>query len=368
MRGSRLRLVLAVFAYLSLLVLARPARAQSVAKVDPRALGMGGAFVAAADGWAALNWNPAGLFVGGRRELAVTFARHPLEGGAWIEALRAVRGTGDADLPVAAAIDLLEDEGAGLAGERIAGAYFTSTRWGVGVQQVHYIDERAAVAGPDATVDVRAASLRAREYLVSFAQPLSGGRVVMGGSLKYMTLRTRNRSLPLASLSAGGLEASELLDSARSGPSGDDNVFTADVGFLLIPSYRFRVGVVVRNLNAPEIDPETPGIDRLPRQVRAGTMIRIHPEVTWNTDVDVQSEAFVEDGRERRELSTGLEWSRDGSALRGGVLVDLDAVERTPLYTAGVGLGDDSWRLDAAVSWAPDRDGFGWSGGLVGEW
>lgn len=365
---GRLRLAVVILVGLVLSLAGPPARAQSVAKVDPRALGMGGAFVATADGWAALNWNPAGLFAAGRREVAVTYGQVPLEGGAWVEALRALRGL-DSDLAGAEAADLLGEPGAGLAGERIAGAYLASTRWGVGFQQLHYIDERTpGGAGGGSGADVAAASLRAREYLVSFAQPVADGRVVLGGSLKYVTLRTRNRVLSLDALSDDQLQAAELLDVARSGPSGDANAFTADLGVLLIPSYRFRLGAVVRNVNEPEIDPETPGIDRLPRQVRAGAMVRLHPDLAWSTDVDLQSGPFVEGGRERRELSTGVEWSRGSSALRGGVLVDLDAVERSPLYTAGLGLGGDSWRLDGALTWAPDRDGFGWSGALAAEW
>lgn len=366
MNGSGGRLPVVFLLWLSLLLMPRPTAAQSVAKADPRAVGMGGAFVATADGWAALNWNPAGLFVAARREIALTFGELPLEGGAWVEALRALRGAGDTDVSPTEARELLGQEGAGLAGERVAGAYFTSTRWGVGFQQIHYVDESARVQG--AAVDVRAASLRTREYLVSFAQPLSDGKVVLGGSLKYVTLESRNRVLPLSSLPTARLEAGGLLEAARNGPAGDDSAFTADVGFLLIPSYRVRIGAVVRNVNEPEVDSGTTGFERLPRQVRVGTMLRLHPDLAWSTDVDVQSKSLVRDGRERRELSTGVEWSRDVYAIRGGLLFDLDAVEKTPLYAAGLGLGGDSWRLDGAATWAPDRDGFGWSGALVAEW
>ena len=342
-----------------------PAQAQAVAKSDPRALGIGGGYVALADGWAALQWNPAGMWVSGRNEVGLSLGNVPLEAGAWVEALRVARGFSDALADTEAAATLASRD-AGLAGERVFGVSFVSKRFGAAFQQLTYVDE--VTRSRDGELEVAMASLRTREVQVSVAHPLSQGRFVIGGSAKLVQALGRVQSVPVDGLGGGDLTAAELLRRARSGPDvSDDTVFSVDAGILLIPSAKFRIGAVVKNINAPDLGPVESAITRLPRQIRVGGLLIPHPSLRLTVDLDLSTDVFVTGGRERRELGGGLEWSAERLALRGGLFLDIQAIERRPTYTFGLGLGGETVRADLAGSWAPDRDGFGWLGALAAD-
>ena len=105
--------------FLSLLA-ASPAVAQTVSKVDPRALAMGGGYVAVADGYAALQWNPAGLWVSGRKEAGLMLGNLPLEVGRWVESLRVAGGFSDELTGEDASATLMSDR-SGLTEERAFG-------------------------------------------------------------------------------------------------------------------------------------------------------------------------------------------------------------------------------------------------------
>lgn len=339
------------------------ARAQSVAKLDPRARALGGAYVAVADGWAALQWNPAGLWVSGRKEVALALGSVSFEAGPWVEALRVTAGLPGAVEPAAAAATLASDD-AGLAAERAAGLYFAATRFGGAVQQITFVSERSR-PGPDGE-RLQQASLRTREYQLSVAHPLLRGRVAVGASAKLVQAQGRLREVPLASLTGAELTSGELVAEARrAAVIADRTVFTVDVGMLVMAGARLRIGGVVKNLNAPSLDSDGQPSLHLPRQVRVGALLIPHPAVKLSVDVDVLTDSFLEGLRERRELGGGLEWGGEVLALRGGLFVDLNAVEQRATYTFGLGLRAEAMRVDVGGSWAPERDGFGWLGALA---
>ena len=339
--------------------------AQAMAKADPRALAMGGGFVAVADGWAALQWNPAGLWVSGRNEAALTYGSLRFEGGPWVDSLRASRGL-PAEVPASDAALTLSSRSAGLAGELLLGAYIVTTRFGGAFQQTDYVDEVSRLR--DGRIEIDTAMLRTRELQFSGAHPLAEGRVVIGGTAKIVRAQTRLSTTPLQAIGPDDLTATELLRSARrAAVAGEDTLFSVDVGLLVIPSPRFRFGAVVKNVNAPELTSAPAGFTRLPRQIRVGGVLLPHPSLRLALDLDLSTDTFVVDGRERRELGGGIEWSADALALRGGLLFDLKAIKRRPLYTFGLGLGGESVRADLAASWAPERDGIGWLGALAAE-
>jgi len=364
---SPIRRLLATTSISILLVLAvvDAAAGQAVAKIDPRALAMGGGYVAVADGYAALQWNPAGLWVSGRNEAALVYGNVPLEGGPWVEALRVAGGFSAALDELEAAATLVSRK-AGLAGEQAFGAYVVSKRFGGAFQQITYVDEVSRLR--DGRIEITMASLRTREYQFSAAHPFSQGRFIIGGSAKIVQAQGHLQGVPLQSLGESDLTSGALLGLARGGPVvSDDTVFAVDVGLLVMATANFRFGAVVKNLNAPALDSEPQGITRLPRQIRVGGALLPHPAVVVTLDFDLSTDLFIEGGRERRELGGGLEWAGDNVALRGGLLFDVRAVERRPAYTFGIGLSGESLRVDVGGSWAPDRDGFGWIGALAAE-
>ncbi|MCH7826261.1 MAG: conjugal transfer protein TraF [Acidobacteria bacterium] len=360
----------AVFLLLALFA-APPAQAQNLAKVDPRALAMGGGYVAVADGYAALQWNPAGLWVSGRKEAAIVLGSLPLEGGRWVESLRVAAGFSE-ELAAGDAVATLASGSSGLVGERAFGVYIVSARFGGAIQQITYVDVVSRFVDDAVHIDV--ASLRTREYQFSGAHPFMQGRLVLGGSAKLVQAQGRLDSVPLDHLAPADLTSGELSGLARSGAvASEDTVFSVDVGVLLMASSMLRIGAVVKNLNAPGLEggAEENAVStetfRLPRQIRVGGMLLPHPQVTLTLDLDLSTDVFVEGARKRRELGGGIEWSGDSVAWRGGLLFDLQAIERRPMYTFGVGLSGETMRADLAGSWRPDRDGLGWIGALTAE-
>lgn len=362
--------VFSVFLLLSLL--ATPfARAQTVSKVDPRALAMGGGYVAVADGYAALQWNPAGLWVSGRKEAGLMLGSLPLEVGRWIESLRVAGGFSE-ELTTEDASATLASSNSGLAGERAFGVYVVSVRYGGAFQQITYADEISRFV--DGAVKIDAAALRTREYQFSAAHPLMQGRLVLGGSAKLVQAQGRLAEVSLASLAGADLTSGDLLNLARDGVViSEDTVISVDVGVLFMASSLVRIGAVVKNLNAPGLDSSTENTAvsteefRLPRQIRVGGMFSPHPQFTLTLDIDLLAEVFVQGVRERRELGGGIEWRGDRLALRGGLLFDLKVIEKRPMYTFGFGLRGETMRGDLAGRWRPGRDGFGWIGALAVE-
>ena len=353
-------------------LLASPiAVAQTVSKVDPRALAMGGGYVAVADGYAALQWNPAGLWVSGRKEAGLMLGNLSLEVGRWVESLRVVGGFSD-ELTGEDASATLMSGSSGLTDERTFGVYVTSVRFGAAFQQITYADEISRFV--DGSVHIETAALRTREYQVSAAHPLMQGRLVLGGSAKLVQAQGRLAEVSLASLEAADLASGKLLSLARSGSvTSEDTVLSVDLGLLFMASSMLRIGAVVKNFNAPELEsaiektPTTEEQFRLPRQVRVGGMFLPHPQFSLTLDLDLVAGVFVQGARERREFGGGIQWSGDRIALRGGLLFDLKAIERRPMYTFGFGLSGETLRADLAGRWNPGRNGFGWIGSLAAE-
>jgi hypothetical protein len=343
----------------------RAVAAQAVAKVDPRALALGGGYVAVADGWAALQWNPAGLWVSGRNEAAASFGNVPLEAGPWVGSLRTAAGL-EAAVDPADAAATLSSSSAGLAGERAMGVYVASTRFGGAFQEITYVDEVSRLQGDDVAVDM--ASLRTREYQFSAALPLLEGRMALGVSARIVQASGRFQAPPLPALPASDLTAGGLLATAREAEvAAEQTVGAFDVGVLVMPTAKLRLGGVVKNINAPTIEGEPEGSWRLPRQIRVGGLLLPHPAVKMTLDLDLSTDSFVEGGRQRRELGGGLELNAEVVAVRGGLIVDMNAVERRATYTFGLGVNGEVLRMDLAGSWAPQRDGFGWIGAVAAE-
>jgi len=362
-RPARLLFHLTVVLAVSAAVL--PATAQSIAKADPRALAMGGGYVAVADGWAALQWNPAGMWVSGRNEAAIGFGDAPFEAGPWVDSLRLAAGfPGGVDGATAA--DTLASPDAGLAGERTVGIYVVSPRFGGHVQQVSYVSEMSR--RPPDGLQVQQAALRTREYQFSAAHPFMQGRFALGASVKLVQAQGRLQSVPVQTMTVADLSSRQLLGAARSAPVvADKTVVTVDIGLLVMATARFRFGAVAKNINAPSLDTGTEVFMHLPRQIRIGGMLLPHPDLKLALDVDVYTDSFIDGTRERRELGGGFEWDAQVVALRGGLLLDLNAVEKRATYTFGLGVNGDVLRLDAGGSWAPERDGFGFIGSLAAE-
>ena len=210
-----------------------PVSAQVVEAVGPRALGMGGAFVAVANDGTATWWNPAGLAAGPFIDMAIA---------------RAVTQT-DETLPAGR--------------DRVSSFTLGTPPFGFSYYRVRIsqaqLDPTAEGAGDrqDGGAGVPVRSLSVRQLGASVVQTLFPG-VHAGATLKWV------RGRPMGGLAAGE-EPSDLLDRADDLDEGDsDHEFDLDIGVVAVGG-PVRLGAVVRNVRQPEFGPM-----RLERQVRLG--------------------------------------------------------------------------------------------------
>jgi hypothetical protein len=331
-----------VFMLLSLLVLGRPTPAVAQVPFETtgtRPLGLGGAFVAVADDSSAPYWNPAGL-------PAIRFFDATLEGTSLD--LDQSRGETSAagwqadSMRVAAALPVLA---------------FTYYRL-----QLHDVRPVATVARNPGRQDVvTAAAARAfhtQHFGLTLVQSL-GDAVVVGSTLRFVRGGAAAVNLAPETPLDEALEEAEQLD-VRSGSQ-----FDADVGVLGWMG-RMRVGLVVRNVVAPEFD--IPGHDpwQTPRQARAGVAYGGEPargQRSWTMALDADlTKVALPDG-DRRSLAAGAErwWAERRVGIRGGARLQTVGDAR-PAASAGISLGlRAGFLLEAHVSHGGDDVDRGWS-------
>jgi hypothetical protein len=140
-----------------------------------------------------------------------------------------------------------------------------------------------------------------------------------------------------------------------------------DAGALIILGDIFKIGVLGRNINEPEIDwgdgePKT----KLRGQYRAGAALTLLKVLTISADGDLSKQGRevieTESGKkyefnESQEFSMGVEWRVLGSylALRGGVNNILESGNAGRLYTAGLGIRVPFVGLDLAGGYGEDN-------------
>jgi hypothetical protein len=284
----------------------RPAGAQSFEAVGPRALGMGGAFVAVANDSSATWWNPAGLANGPFLDLAIA------------------RVGGEAD-------DRLPATRTGLWSFSLA-----TPPLGVSYYRLQVTDIRAntPTGRADGDREDRAAgvgvrSLSVSQFGVTVLHTIMTG-VSAGATVKYLRGTSRVRE-PEAVDSPVGL--SDLLD------QGDDlsggvgrGTMDIDLGVLAAIG-AVRLGGTVRNLRAPRF-----GDSRLSRQVRVGIAFDGAAAGTRPliASMDVDLRRYATATGDRRVIAIGGEhWVRPGwMALRGGARFNTVG-ERDRTVTAG---------------------------------
>lgn len=282
---------------------AHPASAQVAEVTGPRALGMGGAFVAVASDSSATWWNPAGLAAGPFFDMAIT--RTTVGAGERLPAWR----------------------------QKVSSFAIGTPPVGFGYYRFRITDiqpfdptGQGAAGREDGRVGVPVRSLSASQLGVTLVQTLIPG-VHAGATLKYV------RGAVLTGREEIAAAPSELLDAGEELVGGNSHGrFDADVGVLAVAG-AFRLGARMRNVLEPDFD----GM-RLPRQVRVGIAFDPRPltGVPLTIALDADARAYTSTAGARRIVAIGAEqWLfSERLAVRGGGRVNT-AGARERVATAG---------------------------------
>lgn len=300
-----------------------------------RAAGMAEAFTAVADDATSIYWNPAGMATG-------VFVSFVLDYGA-----------GDSD-PGAL------EPGATASATFIG---FTLPPAGIGYYRLHQVRTQPVPPAETAPLDREEGrqsvqGLTTSHLGVTVGQSL-GRYLVVAGTAKYV------QGEVVAGTIAG--TPRQALDGADGLPHRSTSAFDVDVG-AMVAVEQWRLGLVARNLTAPEFDGPDPGgtTVALERQYRAG--VAWAPGWPGRTSLVVSADADLtrrsDWSGDRRDLAAGVEtwWLQQRLGVRGGVRGSTVG-EARPVVAGGVSAAVKSGVFVEAHLSRGDQDGQTWSVG-----
>ena len=376
---------------LLLFLLAFPGSGLAFNMVGPRAMGMGGAYVAVCDDATAVYWNPAALtqikaivdisLIGGvqvteqvvedLKDLDDWFNDHHLPDmtSSDVENLHDI-------------LDRFNRKDEGVIVNANAGLSL-ATKW-VALSSValaegklatqadldrsHLITRRGRTQN-DTRADI--GTLVTNDIALTGATTLGIPNLALGVSTKYIMARQYTSTEYVFDQSTGKFNE-DFTDLEHWSKEFDKNevngwAWGIDAGALIILGDIFKIGVLGRNINEPEIDwgdgePKT----KLRGQYRAGAALTLLKVLTISADGDLSKQGRevieTESGKkyefnESQEFSMGVEWRVLGSylALRGGVNNILESGNAGRLYTAGLGIRVPFVGLDLAGGYGGDN-------------
>ncbi|MCX5789034.1 MAG: conjugal transfer protein TraF [Elusimicrobia bacterium] len=382
---------LAFLVVASAVISAAPAGALEWTALGPRAMGMGGAGVAAVQGPLASYWNPAAL---GRETenaygLQIPFGVHAALTGTVIEGAKnlkvLMKNYSASNLPAQASIDdalnKLNDPNDGLRIDAGAGADFK-------VGQVALFANGFFDMGAFPVVDLNHKSqldivngTNQSKLIVKGARLLEFGAgwghelpfvpgVFLGGNLKLMQAQVGYADYLVLQ---NNNDQSNILSTLKYGAKTSAN-FGVDLGALWDVQGTFegawwqpRVGLVGRNLNNPKFSQPNAataagvtGRYALNPQVRLGGALS--PLSWWHfvSDVDLTENRTTLDSVKSRQFGAGTEvdvFNRSwiNIPLRFGVARNLANTNAGTMLTGGAGLNFLHFMLDASAQYSPKR-------------
>ena len=348
-----------------------PAMAQAVqfSIVGPRALGMGGANVAAVNDSTAVYWNPAALADFRKVDIRVPVSaalrdhvglKDTVDRINEIHALVLASNTA----AINETIDLLNhlnkpntgadiDASAGLLvsipfsksaiavsalGLGYAGLYPTidTTNMSPTFGSPTFVGNNTSTVTGTGIVGV--------EPTVSFATQFTE-KLYIGANAKMIKANTY---LYAQTITSGDFSNfTDNLDNSKTA----SNKAAVDAGILFVPIKSFNVGLVGRNLNSPKF-PIVGGAGdlKLEPQYRAGVAWKPFSHLTVSADYDVTKNKTLTPGFEDQTVAAGVELTlpKEIMSFRGGLYKNTAANDSNIVYTAGVGLRIFALRINVA--------------------
>jgi hypothetical protein len=208
-----------------------------------------------------------------------------------------------------------------------------------------------SIANNESSVALQA--VRAREYVVTVSHSLGDPGIFAGVNLKYLRGSTYSSTLRVFELD--DFNAREFLDKATDNKLGSDSAYGIDMGVLLQPDPRVRVGLVARNLAEPEFTFDDGSKMKLKRQIRAGAALYPQKTLAVSVDLDLTKNEPGIAGVTDRQFAVGLEkWVGNRAfAFRGGFTRNIGEKSPDADLSGGLGFRAGSLQADLGVCFAP---------------
>ncbi|MEP6995035.1 MAG: conjugal transfer protein TraF [Acidobacteriota bacterium] len=199
------------------------------------------------------------------------------------------------------------------------------------------------------------AGLSAREIRLAYGRGFLGEKVLVGGAARLVFGRSYFEHCGVfgdcADKSLAAIVREAFQENAR-----DSTRFAFDLG-AMVDLDIFRAGITGVSLNQPHFDvaavPAAPATVPLPRQLRAGIAVDPLPFLTVAADGDLLGGDTLAPAATSRQLSFGVEGRLPLFVLRVGALHDFAASDPHWAVSAGVGWRGPVLAIDASVLLSP---------------
>ena len=353
-----------------LLLLAAPVLAQQP-WAGPRAIGMAGAQVGAANDATALWNNPAGLGVDPKLEFNVFGGALASDRNNFVSSVNFLAGldpntiTSQELLQAIATLGNLNRPNTGLIASGVAGLAVAESGLAIGIGDVAYASVYPMIdltnvtppTFPNNTTGVNSIGLEAREVRIGYSYGLYGRTLLIGATARYIVGRTYYAHTSIFDVQQDDLGS--MIVEALKQNSKNTNAFTFDVGLMLNIIQTLRVGIVGQALTNPKFDMKqesnnmtligVPAYIRLPRTIRIGGAFTPISILTIAADYDLLASDTLLPGGKSRQFSAGVEVKLPIVSLRAGTFTDFEAPNQHWSYSAGVGLNLSIIEIDVAA-------------------
>ena len=199
------------------------------------------------------------------------------------------------------------------------------------------------------------AGLNAREVRLAYGKGFQGNTLLVGGAARVIFARTYFTRCG-AFDSCENKTLRDLVNEAFEENALSSTEFAFDLGAEVNLGI-FRFGVVGTSLNEPNFDvavvPGAPATLPLPRQIRGGVAVTPLPFLTLAADGDFLKSDTLAPGTQSQQLSLGAEFRIPLFAFRAGGFHDFAATDAPWGYSVGVGLRLPAVAIDASVLLSP---------------